>query len=154
MKKPKKQRSRREKVKYPALKKEYNPKIRHEGIDADYLHLLSNKELEWYNRFLEEENNASFKNDGNDLNKSKEERKKIYDRNNARQRCLYSQLKLNNKKLVNYDAVGTEIENQAQRELDPQHIENSYVNFLESKELEEMFEEYDKAMLAFNEGDE
>lgn len=147
--KTKKQRSRRDKVKYPALRKEYNPKIRAEYNDMDYLHLLNPEELEFLNKFIEEENNTSFKNDGTDLNQSKEDRKKIYDRNNARQRCLYSQLKLNNNKLVNYDAVGTEIENQAQRELDPEYMENTYVDFIEAKELEEMLREYDEAMFNF-----
>lgn len=158
MKKPKKPRNRRDKVKYPALDKKYNPKIRQENIDADYLHLLSPEELAFYNRFMEEENNASFKNDGNDLNNTKEERKKIYDRNNARQRCIYSQLKSTsnhkaNKKLVNYESIISEVENEFSMDGYAHQMEDAYIDFLDNKEIQDMIIEYDEAMLHFKDAE-
>jgi hypothetical protein len=89
----KKKKWKRNKVQYPALNPRFNPKIRHESIDADYLDKLSEEELAWYNKFMEEENNASFKKDGTDLNDTDKERKRIYAKNNARQRCIYSRAK-------------------------------------------------------------
>lgn len=155
--KPKKQR--RNQVKNASLIKRYNPRIRQEKIDMDYLDQLSSDELAWLGKFMEEENNASFKDDGTDFNQSKEERKKIYDRNNASNRCLLGNLKnkankFNNKKLLNYDNVVNDVEDEISRGIDPMRLENAYVDFIEAKEIESFLIEYDNAMLSFNEVDE
>ena len=92
----KKQPSRRSKIKHPALDPLYNTKLRRETIDADYLNQLSPEELDWYNKFMEEWNGASFKNDETDLHQSQEDKRDIYGRNNARNRCMYSIAKANN----------------------------------------------------------
>lgn len=95
-KKPKKAKPKnaRKNKKYPALDPKYNPKIRHDNMDADYLHLLNDEQKAWYNKFMEEENNASFNHDDDlNLNKTKEEKRVVYGKNNARQRCVYSNMK-------------------------------------------------------------
>lgn len=145
---------RRSKIKNAALIKKYNPRIRQEKIDADYLHKLNPDELAWYAKFMEEENNASFQNDGTDFNQTKEERKKIYDRNNAANRCLYGNLKnkankFNNKKLLNYDNIISEVENELSKEINPNQMENAYLDFIEEKELSVMMKEYETAMSQF-----
>lgn len=89
----KKKINRRSKQKYPALNPKMNPRIRQETIDFDYLHKLDKASLEFLNKFMEEENNASFTNTDRDLNKTKEDKRRLYNKNNARQRCLYSQKK-------------------------------------------------------------
>ena len=94
-KKSKKKKTKRSEAKYPALNSNFMPKVRQEYFDLDYLHKLSDKEKEWMNKFMNEELNASFKNDGTDLNKTKEEKRKAYSKNNSRNRCLYGITKAN-----------------------------------------------------------
>ena len=60
-------------------------------IDQDYIHKLSDKEKKWLNKFNEEEVNASLKKPR--FNKTKEERKACYDRNNARNRDVLTRAK-------------------------------------------------------------
>lgn len=129
------------------------PRVRQELIDYDYLDQLSKEEKAWLNKFTDEYVNASFKRDGTDIQDYETYGKDSNDRNNARNRCLYTSLKNkankhNNKRLVNYEEVGTEIENQASREIDPMHMENAYIDFIELKEIEAYLEEYNQAMLA------
>lgn len=94
-KKSKKKKTKRSEVKYPALNSNYMPKVRQEYFDIDYLDQLSEKEKAFMNKFMNEELNASFKNDGTDLNKTKEEKRKAYSNNNSRNRCLYGVTKAN-----------------------------------------------------------
>jgi hypothetical protein len=148
----------RNKVKYPGFDKKYTTRIRQEYLDSiEYIDQLNEEEKIWMNRFLEEELNSQFQNDGTDFNKTKEDRKKIYDRNNAQNRDLYGNLKnkadkFSNKKLLNYDNVVGEVENELNRwSPDPRHIENTYIDFIESKEIEAMLREYEAAMAAFTE---
>lgn len=152
MRKLKKQKNRRDKIKHPALDKRFMPRVRQELIDFDYIDQLNEEEKNYLNKFVDEYINASFKKDGTDIQSYEKYGKDSNDRNNARNRCLYSALKNkankhNNKRLVNYDAVGAEIENQASREIDPQHIENAYIDFIELKEIESYLEEYDQMLL-------
>lgn len=91
----KKKKTKRSRVKYPALDPSYMPKVRQEFLDIDYLNQLSPKEKEWLNKFMEEHLNASFKNNKTDLTKTKEQKKKIYNQNNARNRDLYAISKAN-----------------------------------------------------------
>ena len=101
-----------------------------------------------------------FKDDGTDFNQTKEERKIIYDRNNARNRDLYGNLKnktnrFNNQKLLNYDNVINDIEgNQTKLNPDPNAMENAYIDFIEDRELKDMMTEYAEAMKEFNEENE
>jgi hypothetical protein len=153
-KKPSKKR--RNKIKYPGFEKKYTTRMRQEYLDIDYVDQLNDDEKEWLNRFLEEELNSQFKNDGTDFNKTKAERKKIYDRENARYRDLYGILKnkdnkFNNKKLLNYDSIVPDIENELSKEVNPFSIENAYIDFLDYKEIEAMMLEYDLAMEQFTE---
>lgn len=152
--KPKK--PRRNRVKFPGLKKQYTTRIRQEYLDFDYLDQLNDEEKAWLNKFVEEELNTQFKNDGTDFNKTKEQRKKIYDRNNKQNSDLYGNLKnkdnkFKNKKLLNYDNISSEIENQLSKDLNPKSVENAIINFLDDQQINEMLEEYDLAMKDFNE---
>jgi hypothetical protein len=95
--------SKRSKNKYPNLQKNLNLKRRQELIDFDYIDELNEEEKEWLNKFMGEYMGASFprqvvkKKDGtvykryspNNLHK-REDRLDIYDRNNARNRDIYS----------------------------------------------------------------
>lgn len=159
MKKPRKTKSRRDRAENPALDKKFMPRVRQELIDYDYLDQLSTKEKEWLNKFTDEYVNASFKRDGTDIQPYDKYGKDSNDRNNARNRCLYTALKNkankhNNKKLLNYDSVLTDVEDEMSRDLDPMHMENSYIDFIESKEIESMMLEYDNALLNFRDNDE
>jgi hypothetical protein len=82
------------------LKKRYGisgrtqKKIRRELFDQDYIDKLSNKELDFLDKFNREFNQADFKSSpGKPLHKTKSERKICTDRNNARNRCMYSRAK-------------------------------------------------------------
>ena len=98
---PKKQ-NKRNSYQYPALEPSVNLKTRQEAIEdvKNYFHKLSPEEKKWMNAFMEEENNANFNHGGPKLNKSKDEKKKIYNRNNARNRCIFTREKAQDK--LNY----------------------------------------------------
>lgn len=115
MKKQKK--SKRDKIKYPALDPLYNLKTRNELIDDLYVYSqdLSEKDKDYLNRFSEEFNNANFNHEGKRIhpkrikkeayktkknNRKRRDKKTIdkykkeaEDRNNARNRCLYTKNK-------------------------------------------------------------
>lgn len=76
-----------------------NLKTRQEEINdvLTYFHKLSPKEKEWMNSFMEEENSVNFNHRGPKLNKSKEDKKRIYNKNNARNRCIYTREKSQDK---------------------------------------------------------
>lgn len=88
--------SKRSRAKYPALLPEYNLKTRFDEIDYDYIHKLSNEEKEWLNRFTEEYINAEFRHSGEKLHNTAELKKSCYDKNNARNRCIYTKAKASN----------------------------------------------------------
>lgn len=77
-------------MKYPALDPKVNLRSRIDSIDYDYISKLNPKEKEFLNKFTEEYINASFKKGKRSLNKNKKE---IYNKNNARNRCVYTKLK-------------------------------------------------------------
>lgn len=95
---PRKQ-SKRNSYQYPALEPSVNLKTRQEAIEdvKSYFHKLSPEEKKWMNSFMEEENNANFNHSGPKLNKTKDEKKKIYNRNNARNRCIFTREKAQDK---------------------------------------------------------
>lgn len=83
--------NRRSRTKYPALHPNLNIKIRYDELtDIDYIDKLNDYEKQWLNDFLEESVNANLKHKGKLLHNTKELSKKCYDRNNARNRDLYS----------------------------------------------------------------
>lgn len=93
--------NRRTKNKFPALNPLLNLKTRIEEItDIDYVHKLNTEEKQWLNNFMEEWVNANLDHSGKKFHKSKKSRKIVYDRNNARNRDVFSQSKAQNK--LNY----------------------------------------------------
>lgn len=154
--------SRRDQVRHPALKQKFNSRILSEHIDYDYLDQLSNEELDWLNKFTEEFHKASYKHDGTDIQDYDTYGKDSNDRNNAQNRCLYGHLRnkadrYNNQKLLSYESLvqstdpTKSLENELSKEVNPASMEEAYVDFLESKEIEAMIQEYDQAMLSFRE---
>jgi len=94
--------SRRSKIKYPALRREYNTKSRHFFIETDYINGVKNdhgrqvlrplteEEKEWLNKFYDETVNANFKRDGSDFYKEASDRKILYHENYIRNVDLYN----------------------------------------------------------------
>lgn len=62
-------------------------------MDYDYLDKLSDKELEWLNNFTEEYVHANLTHKGKKLHKTKKLRLDCYNRNNARNRCIWTRAK-------------------------------------------------------------
>lgn len=85
-----KKKNRRSQTKNAALKPNLNIKNRQELIDFDYLDKLNDKEKAWLNNFVEEEINANFNHTGKILNKTDEEKRTCYNRNNARNRDIFA----------------------------------------------------------------
>lgn len=114
--------------KYPALNINVNSARRHEQLDMDYLDKLNEEELEWYNKFMNEYMSGMFPKDdkGNykkdNFHKTRKERKTCTDRNNARKRDLFIDLKLTN--TINYEKDLDEIEgaNPIECYLDNKHL--------------------------------
>lgn len=133
-KKPTNQRS---KVKNPGLKKQYNLKSRQEFLDFDYIEKLNDSEKEWLNRFIEEEVNADFRHKGKKLNRTKKEKQKIYNNNNARNRDIYTREKAAGKLMMtgNFSSV-----NQEYLELSP----------LDAKELVQEFNDLKNSLKGSN----
>lgn len=103
--------TKRDNIKYPALDPNYNLKTRIELIDDlfDYSQDLSEKDKDYLNRFSEEFNNANFNHEGKRVHPKKTKKikyktrrgkktvdkykKDAEDRNNSRNRCLYTKNK-------------------------------------------------------------
>lgn len=83
--------TKRSKINNPGLKPNYNSKIRQEYLDYDYLDKLSPEDLKWLNSFSEEYLGTNFNHPGKKLFKSKAKKRELYNQNNARNRCLFSQ---------------------------------------------------------------
>jgi hypothetical protein len=83
----------RDKVKYPGLTKSVNAKTRQDLIDHDYLDKLNPDELRWLSNFNEEYLSGNFKHPGEIFHKTPEEKRQCYNRNNARNRCLFTSMK-------------------------------------------------------------
>lgn len=117
----KKKQTRRAKQKYPSLTKGYNLRSRADLLDVDYLDKLSEEEKEWLNAFFEEEVNANFNHDGPKVNRrSKKNKKRVYDANNARNRDILTRIK----------ASGADYE---LKETDSYSIEDQVIEKLDSK---------------------
>lgn len=91
-----KKKTKRSRIKYSALDPTVNLKTRYELIaDYDYIDKLSEEEKAWLNKFTKEYVNADLdtKKTSRNLHKNKELRKDCYDRNNARNRCIWTKCK-------------------------------------------------------------
>jgi hypothetical protein len=142
MKKPTKtKKSKRSKVKWPNLRKDYNLKARRDYIEPDYINgvkdskgnqvmrALTNEEKDWLDQFYKETVNADLRNP--EFYKTKEEKKKIYGENNARNRCLYNQTKKTGK-LVKVDPK--EYDKKTLKRLQGYDLEHVIVNDNDNKE--------------------
>lgn len=93
----KKRKTRREKSKYPALEPELNIKKRWEEIwDVNqYSHKLDDKDKEWLNKFMSEYvcDHLDRKNLKNNLHNTLELKKSCDDRNNSRERDIFTATK-------------------------------------------------------------
>lgn len=88
--------TKRSRIKYPALDATVNLKTRQDLIsDYDYINKLTPKEKEWLNKFTKEYVNAELnsKQPKKNFHKTKKLKKDCYDRNNARNRCIYTRSK-------------------------------------------------------------
>lgn len=125
---------------------------------------LSEKELDWLDKFSAEYYGASFQKDGSDIQDYETYGKDSNDRNNARNRDLYGSLKnkdnkFGNKKLLNYDSLkksdGDGFNSKWAHEYpeghNPRNLENTYIDFIEGQEIKQMIEEYASVMKKFTE---
>jgi hypothetical protein len=130
----KKTKSRRDQTQYPNLDRRLYSRAKQEYLDQDYLNDLNDEEKAWLDQFLGEYLNASFENDETDLHQDDEQKKDVYSQNNARNRCLYGQLKtkVGPTKLLNYDIVKNMVEEEFSKEVDPNNIEDAMINYLDS----------------------
>lgn len=153
MKKQKDGKSRRSKIKTPSLVKKYNSRVKQEYIDFDYLDKLNKEELQWLNKFADEYINASFSKDEENIDETAEGRKASYDRNNARNRCLYGRIKnkVGNTKVINYDNAINLVEETLSKGINPSNMENAYVDYLETQEITEFIKDYLSFMKSFKE---
>jgi len=85
--------NRRNQDKFSALKPHYNLKTRYEELDYDYLDKLTDEEKDWLARFTEEYTHANFNHPGKKIHKTKQQRREIYSRNNARNRDILTRAK-------------------------------------------------------------
>lgn len=149
---PTKKLTKRSKSTYPNLEPRLNSRVRQELIDCDYLHKLKPDELEWLNKFNGEYINASFKNDGTDLDNSPEARKASYDRNNARNRDLYGLISSRaSSKIVNYDLTIHAVENELSKGSGITSMEDSYVDYMDGLETKLMMKQYSDFMAKYYE---
>ncbi len=82
--------TKRSEVRFPGLVKEVNPKTRWEYLDQDYANQLSDKDKEYLSNFNEEYLSGNFNHKGKKLHRTKKEKRDCYNRNNARNRDLYT----------------------------------------------------------------
>jgi hypothetical protein len=81
----------RKKVKFPGLDKSVNSKNRQDLIDHDYIDQLNDKEKQFLSDFNEEYISGNFKHNGpNNFHKTTQSKRNCYNRNNARNRCMYT----------------------------------------------------------------
>lgn len=108
----KKKITQRDKYQYSSLEKSQNLKTRQDDIDdvKEYFNQLNDEEKTWMNKFMAEYNNAEgvADNDIDALHNTVELRKAARDRNNARNRCIYTQEKAQNR--LKYIEKNTELE--------------------------------------------
>lgn len=106
-------------------------------MDQDYLHQLSEKEKAWLNKFMDEELNARFEKDGSDFNQSQEDRKRIYDANNARNRCLYGRVKnrVGSTKILDVEQYANLVEDELSASANKDSLEDTLIEFIDHSKL-------------------
>jgi hypothetical protein len=82
--------NRRNQAEYPGLDPKLNLRTRFQELDFDYTHKLSEADKKWLNNFVEEEIHANLRHEGKKINTTKSARKRIYSRNNARNRDIFT----------------------------------------------------------------
>lgn len=75
---------------YPGIAPWLNPKTRAELIDHDYISKLSDEEKAYLSKFNEEYLSGTFEHDSTDLHKGKKRKRDCYNRNNSRNRDVFS----------------------------------------------------------------
>lgn len=138
-----KKKTKRSKEKYPYLEKRLNSRVRQEYLDFDYINQLSDEEKEFLNKFAGEYYGGSFKKDGTDITATdKEGYRESYGRNNARNRCLYGQIrnKVSRTKLLNYEKVRNMVEEECVRETSSDSVEDAFIEYLDSKNVNNGFD--------------
>lgn len=131
-----KKKTKRDRYKYPGLMKDATSRIRREYLDQDYINKLSHEEKEWLSNFNEEWLGAKFNHQGEVLHKDKKEKREIYNRNNARNRCILSVAKARNQ-LVESEDLKSILENEEnRRNVNPDNIEDALIEFIDSKKKE------------------
>lgn len=87
--------NRRNSKKYPAIDVSLNLKTRYEEISdiASYFNKLPKEAKEWMHSFTEEWVNAKFDHKGQKIHKEVEQKRQIYNRNNARNRDILTKVK-------------------------------------------------------------
>lgn len=99
--------NKRNSAKFPSLKPKYNLITRQEEIQdiASYVHKLNDKEKAWMAKFVDEYVNASFSD--KPLHKTKEKQRELYNRNNIRNRDIFTKAKASGKLdyIANYEGV-------------------------------------------------
>lgn len=97
----KKKTTRRDKYQYASVEKSQNLLTRQEEVEdvRSYWNQLNDDEKAWMNKFMAEYNNAEgvADDDTEALHNTQELRKACRDKNNARNRCLYTQQKAQGK---------------------------------------------------------
>lgn len=122
--------NRRNRKKYPAIDPTLNLKTRYEEIMdvASYFHTLPEDAKEFMHAFVEESINAKFNHKGETIYTDPEDRRKIYNKNNARNRDVLTKAKAcgkyvelddpNHKKIVgksfNEDLIIAQLDQKAQ----------------------------------------
>lgn len=113
----------RSKRRYPGLEKGMNLKIRWDLLENDYLDQLNDDDKKWLNDFNEEYVGANFNHSGKTLHKSKKKQRDCYNRNNARNRCVYGLAK----------AKGEVFDTPNTNENVSIDIEDSLIDYIDSK---------------------
>lgn len=131
-KKEKRRIKKRDLIKYPSLNPRMNAKTRHDLLDADYLHKLSEDELEWYARFTAEWVSGAFEKDKktddyteNNLHSNIDQKRELWRANNARNRCTFTINKATNH-LVSYEDFVDKIE-----EIQSETADNSFDDLMQ-----------------------
>lgn len=80
----------RDTKRFKGLEKSLFSRVKQEYFDYDYIEQLGDDEKQWLSNFINEYLGANLNSDGKKFHKSKEMRKDVFDKNNARQRDIYS----------------------------------------------------------------
>jgi hypothetical protein len=118
----------RNKVKHPGLKKQYNSRIKQEYLDCDYVNQLSEEEKDFLSDFNEEYYGANldYKDlENNRFHKTQADKKACTDRNNARNRCLYGNVKASGR------TVDVVVETKEEASA---NIEDALIDYIDSKD--------------------